>query len=56
MPLMCSDLFCVANPNRPNSNRLIPEILTNIFFSEFKFHAILHLTTVFVSLTIILYV
>lgn len=56
MPLMYSDLFCVANPNRPNPNRLMAEILINIFFSEFKFHAIFWLTTIFLSLAIILHV
>lgn len=55
MPLMYLDLFCVANPNRPNPNRLIAEIL-NIFVSEFKFHTIFCFTIIFLSLTIILHV
>lgn len=56
MSLMYSDLFCVANPNRSNPNRLTAEILINIFFSEFKFCIIFWFTIIFLSLTIILYV
>lgn len=56
MPLMYSYLFCAANPNRPNPNRLIAEILINIIFSEFKFPTIFHFTIIFLSLTIILHI
>lgn len=53
---MYSDLFCVANPNSSNPNRLITEILINAFFSEFKFHTIFLFTIIFLSLMVILHV